>query len=142
MLMSVFARAYLALSALAFVFIGLNTFHDPVAAMAGLELQPASVSAVNEVRANYGGLQITIGLVLLAGVLRAEWLRPSLWVSAAVTGGLVAGRVVSIALDGLPNSVVVGFFFLEIAAALIALVLLWRLSLSGSRSRPNEPVSG
>jgi hypothetical protein len=124
---SVFARAYLALSALAFVIIGLNTFHDPVAAMAGLELRPASVSALNEVRANYGGLQITVGLLLLAGVLRAEWRRPSLWVSAAVTGGLVAGRIVSITLDGPPNSVVVAFFFLEIVSALTALVLLWRL---------------
>jgi hypothetical protein len=128
--MSAFARAYLALSALAFVLIGLNTFHDPVAAMVGLELRPASVSAVNEVRANYGGLQIAIGLVLLTGVLRAEWQRPSLWVSVAVTGGLVAGRVVSITLDGLPNNVVVFFFLLEIVSALTALVLLWRLPLS------------
>jgi hypothetical protein len=120
-------RIYLALSALAFVLIGLNTFHDPVAAMAGLELQPSSVSAFNEVRANYGGLQVTIGLVLLAGVLSAAWLRPALWVSAAVTGGLVAGRLVSIALDGLPNSVVVGFFVLEIVATLAAFALLWRL---------------
>jgi hypothetical protein len=133
--MPVFARVYLALSALAFVFIGLNTFHDPHAAMAGLELQPASVSAFNEVRANYGGLQITIGLLLLAGVRWAEWLRPSLWVSAAVTGGLVAGRIASIALDGLPNSAVVGFFCLEMTSALIALVLLWRLPKPGIQKR-------
>lgn len=133
--MPIFARVYLALSALAFVFIGLNTFHDPHAAMAGLELQPASVSAFNEVRANYGGLQITIGLLLLAGARWAAWLRPSLWVSAAVTGGLVAGRIASIALDGLPNSIVVGFFGLEMTSALIALVLLWRLPKPGIRTR-------
>jgi hypothetical protein len=126
---------YLAVSALAFVLIGLNTFHDPVAAMAGLELQPKSVSAFNEVRANYGGLQITIGLVLLAGVFSAVWVRPALWVSAAVTGGLVAGRVVSIALDGMPNKAVTGFFGLEILAALVALALLWRLPQFADRGR-------
>jgi hypothetical protein len=129
----VFARFYLALSALAFVLIGLNTFHDPVAAMAGLELQPHSVSAFNEVRANYGGLQITIGLVLLAGALSAARVRSALWVSAAVTGGLVAGRTVSIALDGMPNKPVTQFFCLEIVAVLIALALLWRLPSSASR---------
>ncbi|MGZ5202837.1 MAG: DUF4345 domain-containing protein [Telluria sp.] len=125
--MSTFARIYLGVSALAFVLIGLNTFHDPAAAVAGLELRPATVSALNEVRANYGGLQITIGLVLLAGVLSSAWLRPALWVNAAVTGGLIAGRIVSIALDGMPNRAVTGFFVLEIVAALIALALLWRL---------------
>lgn len=134
--MTAFARFYLAVSALAFVLIGLNTFHDPVAAMAGLELQPRSVSALNEVRANYGGLQITIGLVLLAGVLKAAWLRPALWVSAAVTGGLVAGRVVSIALDGMPNKAVTGFFCLEIVAGMIALALLSRLP-----AMPDSPAS-
>jgi hypothetical protein len=128
---SLFARAYLALSALVFVLIGLNTFHDPIAAVAGLELRPGSISALNEVRANYGGLQITIGLVLLAGVFSAAWMRPALWVSAAVTGGLVAGRIVSVALDGLPNTVVVGFGVLEFVAALAAVVLLSRLERQG-----------
>ena len=121
------ARFYLMFSALAFVLIGLNTFHDPVAAMAGIELMPGSVSALNEVRANYGGMQITIGLVLLAGALRAAMLRPALWFSAAITGGLAAGRVISIALDGPPNTVVTVLLGIEATSALIALFLLWRL---------------
>jgi hypothetical protein len=38
---------------------------------------------------------------------------------------------VSVALDGLPNTVVVGFGVLEFVAALAAVVLLWRLERQG-----------
>jgi len=121
------ARSYLALCAAGFLFIGFSTFHDPVAALAGIELRPTSISALNEVRANYGGLQITIGMMMLAGALMQRWRRPALWIGVAVTGGLVAGRLVSIAIDGLPNHVVISLLVLETTCALIGATLLcWK----------------
>ena len=46
------SRLFLSMSAIAFLLIGLNTLYDPVAAMTAIELQPTSISATNEIRAN------------------------------------------------------------------------------------------
>lgn len=120
------ARAYLAISALAFFAIGLNTLLDPARAMAGVELLPGSVSALNEVRANYGGLQVAFGLMLAAGALRTAWTDGALWVSAAICGGLLAGRLLSLMLDGAPNTTVQMLAGIEAVSLLLAAGLLWR----------------
>ena len=125
--MLTFTRVFLALSALAFLLIGLNTFHDPVAAMAGIDLVPASASALNEVRANYGSLQIAFGALLLAGALSASFLRPALWIYFAICGGLVAGRIVGLVVDGVPNHVILTLMATEVVTALVSALLLWRL---------------
>ncbi|WP_226623033.1 DUF4345 domain-containing protein [Brucella anthropi] len=120
------SRIFLALSALVFFVIGASIFRDPFIGMAGTELQPLTVSAFNEVRANYGGLQIAIGLMLLNGAFRTHWRRQALWISVAVTGGLLGGRLISIGIDGLPNTFTAGLVWLEAIATIIATVLLWR----------------
>lgn len=117
-------RPFLALCALAFALIGVNTFLDPLAAMAPVELAVDTVSARNELRANYGGLQLGLALFLLAGVLRPHWQRPALLAQALLVGGLVLGRAASIALDGLPNGFVQGLLVLEVVTAGLSLLLL------------------
>lgn len=117
---------FLALTGLAFLLIGANTFRDPQAAMRGVDLLLHSVSAVNEVRANYGGMQIGMGLFFLAGAWRPRLTRPALLALALFTGGLVAGRLISMALDGLPNSMVLALLLLEVVAASVALLFLLR----------------
>lgn len=122
------ARIFLILCALAFVAIGLNTFRDPVLALAPVELTASTVSALNELRANYGGLQIGMGLFLAAGALVPSLQRGALLGQALLVGGLAGGRVVSIAQDGLPNAFVVGLLALEASIALISVLLYGRAS--------------
>jgi len=119
-------QGFLLLCGLSFLLIGINTFHDPLAAMAPVELNINTVSALNELRANYGGLQIGMGLFLLVGLCCKSYVRPALLAQALIVGGLAAGRLVSIALDGQPNAFVQGLIVLESVIALLSLALFLR----------------
>ena len=73
-------QIFLLLSGIGFMLIGINTFRDPIAAMAGVELGVQSINALNEVRANYGGMQIwhspfwhTISLCFAGFVFNHGW---------------------------------------------------------------------
>ena len=116
-------RLFLLLSGLVFILIGVNTFRDPVAAMAGVELGVQSINALNEVRANYGGMQMGIGLLLVSAALMTWLTRPALLALSLVTGGLVVGRLMSIMIDGTPNSTVQALLGLEFFTTAIAIFL-------------------
>lgn len=119
-------QGFLLICGLSFLLIGANTFHDPLAAMAPVELNINTVSALNELRATYGGLQIGMGLYLLAGIACKSMTRPALLAQALIVGGLASGRLISIALDGLPNAFVQGLVVLESVTALLSLALFLR----------------
>ena len=116
-------QLFLLLSGIGFMLIGVNTFRDPVAAMAGVELGVPSISALNEIRASYGGLQIGIGLLLVSAALMTWLTRPALLALSLVTGGLVVGRLMSIMIDGMPNSTVQALLGLEFFTTVIAIFL-------------------
>ena len=119
-------QIFLLLSGIGFMLIGVNTFRDPVAAMAGVELGVQSMNALNEVRANYGGMQIGIGILLFCGAL-LHWLsRSALLALSLITGGLVVGRLVSMMLDGMPNTAVQALLILEFLTTIAALFLFFR----------------
>ena len=116
-------QLFLLLSGMGFILIGVNTFRDPVAAMAGVELGVQSINALNEVRANYGGMQMGIGLLLVSAALMTWLTRPALLALSLVTGGLVVGRLMSIMIDGMPNSTVQALLELEFFTTVIAIFL-------------------
>jgi hypothetical protein len=122
-------RAFLVLVALNFVGVGGYNLLFPAQGMAGFELSLGSPSSLNEIRANYGGMHLLLGLFFLSGALRAEARRSALLLAAIFTGGLVGGRIVSLVLDGSPNGFVWRLLALE-AAGCAAAFALWR------RSRP------
>ena len=126
--MEKFTQGFLLLCGLSFLLIGANTFYDHLAAMAPVELNINTVSALNELRANYGGLQIGMGLFLLAGLRCKTYLRPALLAQALIVGGLVTGRLISVAIDGQPNAFIQGLIVLESITALLSWVLFNRLS--------------
>ena len=121
-----FDRLFLAVVGL--IFLGLGSFNlfFPVMGMAGFEIQIATVSALNEIRANYGGMHFAMGALFLAGAFIAALRIPTLLVVALFTGGLVLGRSLSLAIDGLPNLLVCALFALEAVGCIVALVLFKR----------------
>jgi len=116
------------LSIVGAVFLGLGTINlfFPAAGMAGFEIQITSVSALNEIRANYGGMHFALGLLFLSGAFLGALKVPALLVVALFTGGLVVGRALGLALDGIPNLVVLGLFALEALGCVVATVLYLR----------------
>jgi hypothetical protein len=84
----------------------------------------AGPSAHSEIRAAYGGMHAAIGLLLLYAAVRAELRRAGLWLALCFMGGLTAGRLVSLAADGVPNAFVLRLLAAEALAAVLAAVLL------------------
>lgn len=128
-----FVRFFLTVVGL--IFLGLGSFNlfFPVAGMAVFEIQITTVSALNEMRANYGGMYFAMGLLFVSGVFVGSLRVPALLVVALFTGGLVLGRLLSLVLDGSPNLVLWGLFALEAVGCVVATVLVnraWRSTMS------------
>jgi len=121
-----FDRFFLAV--LGLIFLGLGSFNlfFPVAGMAGFEIQIATVSALNEIRANYGGMHFALGLLFVSGAFVGALRFPALLVVALFTGGLVLGRSLSLVLDGWPTLLIWGLFAIEALGCVVASVLVKR----------------
>jgi hypothetical protein len=116
----------LGLAGIAFLAVGVMSLVTPAAGMAPFGMALPTPSAVNEIRANYGGMHLAMGAFYLWAAARPAWRRAALLVLALFTGGLVVGRLVSLAADGAPNAFVWRLLVVEAAGAAAAAVLLRR----------------
>jgi len=118
----------------AFVFAGAGTafllFPDAMAARVGIELR--RVSGPSDVRAVFGGLEVAIALLLALAAARDARLRAGLLASASLFGGLCAGRVTSLLLDGIPEAISWVLFGAELAGLVLSLVALRSLPEAGT----------
>lgn len=125
-----FIRGYLCAFSMIWIFYSLFVWMNPqfLGEISGLGLD--HWSAVVEVRAMYGGLELGMALFALAGVVRpASYLRANVLLFMMVNALLVIGRVHGILVDGgtlgielgvLPDSYNSGaIWFLEGPSALI-----------------------
>lgn len=107
-------NGFLLITGLIFAALGLYTLIDPQGAMdaGGLGLQLKATAGWSQMRGAGGGTTLAVGLLLIAAITRASLERPALWAVVAVLGGLEAGRVVSMFVDGVPPpNVAVGMLF-------------------------------
>ena len=109
--MSRFPKFVLVLAALGFLGFGGWLVIDPAGGLAGVDIGATSPAGLVDLRAFYGGLEVGLGLFLLACATRPAWHAPGLWL--VLLGNLFIGlaRVYGIASSG----VFTGFF----AAALV-----------------------
>jgi len=95
---------YLIVNGLLFLLVGLRALFDPLGAVAvPYSLQADHVDARNYLRAGAGGMTVTAGAVMLAAPFVAPLGLPALLLAVVILGGLVAGRLVSLVLDGVPG---------------------------------------
>lgn len=87
---------------------------------------------LSELRAPAAGLA-ALGAIMLAGAFRPTWTPVSATVALAVFLAFPAGRLVGIALDGLPSSAVLGALAIELAIGL--------LCVAAFRRRPSATTS-
>ena len=90
--------------------------------LAGIHL--TSVSALNEIRANYGGMHLLMGLYVLYLGWRQTQVETALWITGLFCIGYVLGRIISIGVDGIPNDVIFFYTLIELAGAMGAFALL------------------
>ena len=108
-------RIFLFITGAIFLIVGLRALVDPVHAVAeyfGFVVQ--GVDGLNQLRASAGGVTVLCGAYMIASCFREKWTYAALAVTALVLGGLVLGRIVSLAIDGLPDAKIYTSFALEL----------------------------
>lgn len=90
----------------------------------------ANPSMMSELRAPGAGLA-TLGVIMLAGIVRADWAPVALVAALTVYLAFPLGRIISLAVDGMPSAAVFGAFGVEVAIAALCLVAFRRPKNSG-----------
>ncbi|HAN31888.1 MAG TPA: hypothetical protein DCQ06_09855 [Myxococcales bacterium] len=124
------ARVVLAVTGLIWVAIGVVGFGWPDELGRTVNLVAIDGLGSLELRAMYGGLSGAIGALHLFAVIRRKWLQPGLFCSAVVLAGLVAGRVTSCVIAGVPGPTALFFIGLESAGCTALVVAMWRLKMA------------
>lgn len=98
----------------------------PTAFYGGYEIEVgANVSLTNELKAP-AGLLLLAGLLILVGVFRSDFIISSLTTATVVYLAYGLTRILSMAMDGMPNDGIVGAAAIEIAIGGICLLDLLR----------------
>jgi multisubunit Na+/H+ antiporter MnhC subunit len=82
-------------------------------------------SLMSELRAPGAGIA-TLGAIMLAGVVRSAWSQVALVAALTVYLAFPVGRLVSLAVDGIPSTGVLGALGVEVAIAALCLVAFVR----------------
>jgi Domain of unknown function (DUF4345) len=114
----------LALCGFAMLYVGWSGLTAPATLMDPLGIRLQGAAAHSEIRAAYGGMHVGIGLFLIATALRAELRALGLWANLCIMGGLVAGRLASLVVDGAPGGFALGLLATEGIAALASVALV------------------
>jgi hypothetical protein len=80
--------------------ISLRGLFAPASLGASLGYMLVGTDGLNEVRAQYGGFFLAIATLCGLAVLRSRWREPALVLLAVTFGGILFGRITSIAIDG------------------------------------------
>ena len=118
-----FGRILLALVGIAFAPYGFFCLVSPqsVAEFTGMLLPNAS--ALTEVRAMYGGLQLGLGLLFVGFAIRKRSVETGLVVLIVLLGSLALARAFGLFNDGFSNYNVFGFVF-ESVSTILGIVAL------------------
>lgn len=125
--MDAFHRFYLSVLTAIFAVVAVlaalspEVLFDPITVDLGVD--PAGRA---EIRAAYLGLFGTAAAGFGLGSWRAPWRRPATIAAVLVLGGFVAGRLFSLAVDGVPNAIAWAMIAAEATGLLIGLALAWR----------------
>ncbi|WP_421857073.1 DUF4345 domain-containing protein [Oceanicaulis sp.] len=123
-------RALLGLNGVVLTGIGVMLVSDPHAmfALNGVTLSP-DPNLLSELRAPGGALALGGGFVLASAAL-GVWMRAASGFSALLLLGWALGRLVSIAMDGMPDTGLLAAFGIEL---ILGFASVWALrALSGS----------
>ena len=120
--------AYLLVTGSIFLFFGLGALFKPIETIAfPYSLNADNVDAKNYLRSGAGGVTIACAAVFIAAAFIPPLVFSALLLAVVLMGGLLFGRMVSLALDGKPGivpSIAAGGEALGFA---LGLYWLWRI---------------
>lgn len=98
--MNAFRTLVLVLAGLGFLGFGLWFLVDPIAPLAAIGITATGAPAATEFRAFYGGLEVGLAALMLYAAAKPQWRIAGLWLVIATNGGIAAGRLLGVAIDG------------------------------------------
>jgi len=119
-------KLFLAFYTLLFLAFGIYVFLQAPALAENVGYGVPDSNGLYEMRSNYGGVSLGIGLMCLAGALRVELQRPALFVILVYSGGYAIGRLIALPIDGVPSSSLIAYGVFETVSAVLAFTLLRR----------------
>jgi hypothetical protein len=128
-------RLALTLCGLAFLGFGVAFLAWPEPLVILVDVTPLTRTGTTEIRAMYGGLEIGLGSFLLLAAARREHVTIGLRAALFAFGGLAAGRLIGLAVDGWWQPSTWLLMSAEIAAVVLAAWAL-RVSRAGSGAPP------
>ncbi|MAR90334.1 MAG: DUF4345 domain-containing protein [Pseudomonadota bacterium] len=121
-------KGFLLLNAVAWLFYGIYCLLQPALLTELTGMQITTPTAVTEVRAMYGGVQMAIGVVCLLALFNPGLLRPALVMLTFVMAGLALARTLGLLLDGSTTGYVLGAIAFEAVFAGLSGLCLRRVS--------------
>ncbi len=115
-------QVFLALMALAFCKAGLEALLTPQAVLSNVGIELNNASALSSMRAVYGGMHLVFGLFCAWGIFKNP--ANSLILVILYTTGFVGGRLISLGIDGTPNSFVITWLGTELFSLIVSITLL------------------
>lgn len=116
------SRMFLLLCGLLYVGFGLWVLLEPseAAVLTALQTPPGPLE---DLTGSHGGMNVALGLFCIFAALSAAWHRPGLYLVGLINAGYLAGRLVALALDGVPTGLLYSVMALEAILCASALVL-------------------
>jgi hypothetical protein len=122
------ARILTIISVLIFGGIGFACLFFPVQVAAGIDISLPTPTAIIDFRATYGGFLLGLGLFFIYCLFNKTFLRVGLIVQAVSLGGFAFGRIVGLALDGTPKTILIYFLIAEIIGCILAIYAFMQIS--------------
>ncbi|MFQ3200052.1 MAG: hypothetical protein ACI9SK_000765 [Zhongshania sp.] len=129
--MVVFMAVFLIYLMLSWLGIGAWLLYDPGALEAYAGVVALTPTGVTELRAMYGGMELAIGCVTLLALLRPYWRCHVLFLNGVILGGIAAGRLVGVLLDGNISVYTLAVLSFELSAVAVCLLLARGLQRGG-----------
>ncbi len=119
-------RLFLLLNALLFLGFGIYIFLSAPSVFENMGFGKLGSNALYEVRSNYGGVSLGIGVLCAVAGFKSQFERPALFALMAYTGGYAIGRILALPYEGTPSSSLIAYGFFEAITATISFLLLMR----------------
>lgn len=121
-------KALVAVSAAMYAAFGLHALALPASVADMIHVTPRDATALNEIRAMHGGVELGLAAFLVSCLLGRWSLHAGLFLVALLFTGAAAARAKSMLDDGMPDPLFVGIWLFEIAWAAACTVVLSRKS--------------
>lgn len=125
-------RLFLAISGAIGLVIGISILFLPHAFFASNQVSLGTdPNLLSEIRAP-GGVLLAAGAIMIYGALKARFFRMALLTGALVFGMYGASRIISIVLDGIPSSSLIGALVVELIVSGAATIMITKFGTARS----------